>query len=57
MSNATPARSVRVDTPTWTAAMERAAREHRPLSSVIQVALRAYAEGRYDAIEPKRKKP
>lgn len=55
--NNTPPRAVRVDDETWTAAMVRARLEHRSLSDVIRVALRAYAEGRYHAIEPKRRKP
>lgn len=44
-------RVVRVDDETWEAAAERAALERRPVSDVIRVALRAYAENRYDAIE------
>lgn len=54
MSN-TPQRSVRVDDPTWEAAKRRATLEHRSLSNVLQVALRAYAEGRYHAEEPRRR--
>lgn len=52
----TTQRAVRVDDDTWAAAMERAALEHRALSDVIRVALRAYAEGRYHAVEPRRKR-
>lgn len=55
--NDTPQRAVRVDSETWAAAMSRAQLEHRALSDVIRVALRAYAEGRYHAVEPKRRKP
>lgn len=50
-------RAVRVDTETWTAAMTRAEGEHRTVSDVIRAALRAYADGRYDAREPARRKP
>jgi len=51
-------RSVRgIDDATWKAAAERAEREHRTRSDVIRVALRAYAAGRYDAVEPARRKP
>ena len=32
--------------------MRRAEAEHRTVSQVEQTALRAYADGRYDAIEP-----
>lgn len=49
-------RAVRVDDETWTAALERAKLEHRTLSDVIRTALRAYADGRYQAVEPARKK-
>jgi hypothetical protein len=51
----TPQRAVRVDEETWAAAAARAAAEHRTLSDVIRVALRAYAEGRYHAIEPRKR--
>lgn len=51
--NNTPQRAVRVDGETWTGAQERAVREHRTVSDVVRVALRAYAEGRYHAVEPK----
>lgn len=51
--NNTPPRAVRVDDETWMAAKARARAERRPLSEVIRVALRAYAEGRYHATEPK----
>ncbi len=50
--NDTPQRAVRVDTSTWAAAMRRAELEHRTVADVIRTALRAYAEGRYDAAEP-----
>jgi hypothetical protein len=33
--------------------MRRAEAEHRTVSQVVQTALRAYADGRYDAIEPR----
>lgn len=33
--------------------MRRAEAEHRTVSQVEQTALRAYADGRYDAIEPR----
>lgn len=52
-----PQRAVRVDTQTWAAAMTRAEAEHRTLSDVIRAALRDYVAGRYDAIEPTRRKP
>ena len=55
--SATRNRAVRVDDDLWAAAMERAQLEHRSLSSVIQTALRAYAEGRYHAQEPKHTVP
>jgi hypothetical protein len=45
----TTRRSVRVDDDPWLPAKERAAREHRTVSDVINVALREYAEGRYAA--------
>jgi len=51
-------RSVRgIDDATWKAVGERAEREHRTRSDVVRVALRAYAVGRYDAVEPARRKP
>lgn len=53
----TPARAVRVDDETWRAAMDRAQLEDRDLSSVIRVALRDYAAGRYDATPPKVRPP
>lgn len=56
MSN-TPQRAVRVDDSTWAAAQKRADLEHRTVSDVVRVALRAYAAGRYHAVEPKRSKP
>jgi hypothetical protein len=34
--------------------MRRAELEHRTVSQVVQVALRAYVDGRYDAIEVRR---
>lgn len=52
---ATPMRALRVDDETWRAAQERAKAEHRSLSDVMRVALRAYAEGRYHAEEPRRR--
>jgi len=45
-------RVFRVDDKTWEEAAKRAAAEHRNMSDVIRVALRAYGENRYDAIEP-----
>jgi hypothetical protein len=53
---ATPQRAVRVTDQTWQAAQDRAGGEHRTVSDVIQTALRAYAAGRYDAVEPRRRK-
>lgn len=47
-------RAVRVDDPTWEAATARAELEHRTVSEVIRIALRAYADGKYHAQEPKR---
>jgi hypothetical protein len=52
----TKMRSLRVEDEVWDAAQERAEREHRSLSDVVRVSLRAYAEGRYDAKEPPRRK-
>jgi hypothetical protein len=49
-------RSLRVEDEIWDPATERAEREHRTLSDVVRVALRAYGEGRYDAKEPPRRK-
>lgn len=49
-------RSLRVEDEVWDAAQERAEREHRTLSDVVRVSLRAYADGRYDAKEPPRRK-
>jgi Arc/MetJ family transcription regulator len=51
---AMPRRGVRVDDETWQAAMRRAELEHRTVSQVVQIALRAYVDGRYDAIEVRR---
>jgi len=56
--SSTDPRSVRgIDDATWKAVGERAEREHRTRSDVVRVALRAYAAGRYDAVEPVRRKP
>lgn len=55
MANTTT-RAVRVDDETWQNAMTRAAAEHRTVSDVIRVALRAYAAEQYDATEPPRRK-
>jgi hypothetical protein len=44
--------AVRVDEETWAAAAMRASLEHRNVSDVIRVALRAYGDGRYHATEP-----
>lgn len=52
----TPPRAIRVDQDTWEAAMARAKAENRTLSDVIRVALRAYADDRYHAVEPRRKR-
>jgi hypothetical protein len=53
-----PMRGLRVDDETWIPALERARGEHRTLSDVVRIALRAYAEGSYDAREKvRRKKP
>lgn len=56
MTGPTPRRAIRVDTDTWDGANERATLEHRTVSDIIRVALRAYAEGRYHAVEPTRRK-
>lgn len=45
-------RSVRVEDEIWDAAQDRATDEDRSLSSVVRIALRAYAEGGIDAIRP-----
>lgn len=47
--NSTPRRAVRVDDPTWEAADARARSESRTVSDIVRIALRDYAEGRYDA--------
>lgn len=47
-------RGIRIDEETWMAAADRAALEERTVSNVIRVALRQYAEGRYDAIEKRK---
>ena len=52
----TPRRAIRVDDKTWESATERAELEHRTVSDVVRVALRAYAEGRYHAVEPRRRR-
>jgi hypothetical protein len=44
---------IRVDDATWAAAMRRAEAEHRTVSQMVQTALGGYADGRYDAIEPR----
>lgn len=49
-------RAIRVDDETWDEAAARAALEHRNLSEVIRVSLRAYADNRYDAIEPPKRR-
>ncbi len=54
--NDTPMRALRVPDDTWGPALARARLEHRTLSDVIRVALRAYAAGTYDAREPTRRK-
>lgn len=51
------AKAVRVDDETWAAASARAGLEHRALSDVVRVALRAYADGTYHATPTKRKRP
>lgn len=48
-------RGIRVDDATWDAAIRRARLEHRSLADVVRIALRAYVDGSYDAIEPPRK--
>jgi hypothetical protein len=50
-------RTVRVEDDPWVPARRRAMREHRSLASVINIALRDYAAGDYDAspIKPKRR--
>jgi hypothetical protein len=50
----TPRHSLRVADKVWKLALRRAELEHRTLTSVVQTALRDYAEGRYDAIEIRR---
>jgi hypothetical protein len=51
---ATTRRAFRATDDEWEPAMRRAALEHRTLSEVLRITLRAYGEGRYDAVEPKR---
>lgn len=48
--------AVRVDAAAWKTAVERAKIEDRTISDVVRTALRAYADGRYDAVKPIRKK-
>lgn len=58
MSNGpTPRRAVRVDEETWAAATNRAELEHRTVSDVVRIALRAYAEGTYDALPTAVRRP
>lgn len=53
----TTQRAVRIDDATWNAAQIRAELESRTVSDVIRIALRAYADGKYDAIpQPIRRK-
>lgn len=49
-------RVFRMDDETWDEAAKRAKSEHRTVSDVIRAALRAYAENRYDAIEPPKRR-
>jgi len=49
----TKQRAVRIADEIWAAAGERAALEHRTVSDIVRIALRAYAENRYHAVEPK----
>lgn len=55
MTEPMPTHAIRVGNDEWEAAMARAKREHRALSDVVRIALRAYSQGRYDAVEPPRK--
>lgn len=50
----TQQRSIRIDDEIWQAATERAADEERTVSDIVRIALKQYAEGRYDAIEKRR---
>lgn len=55
-SNAMTRRAIRVDDPTWDAADARAKGESRTVSDIVRIALRDYAEGRYDASPIRRKR-
>ena len=50
----TQRRSIRIDDEIWLAALERADEEGRTVSDVVRIALRQYAEDRYDAIEKRK---
>lgn len=52
----TQQRSIRIDEEIWVAALQRADEEERTVSDVIRIALKQYAEDRYDAIEKRRPK-
>lgn len=52
----TQQRSVRVNDEIWQAALERAEEEERTVSDVIRIALKQYADGRYNAYEKRPKK-
>ena len=51
-----PMRAFRVEDDLWEQALARAQLENRTLSDVIRAGLRAYVAGRYNAVEPIRKK-
>lgn len=52
----TQQRSIRIEDEIWLAALERASEEERTVSDVVRIALKQYADGRYDAIEKRRPK-
>jgi antitoxin component of RelBE/YafQ-DinJ toxin-antitoxin module len=53
----TALRSVRIDDKTWADAGERADLEGRTVSEVVRIALRAYADGKYDAVPQPIRRP
>lgn len=50
----TKQRAIRIEDDTWEMARARAGLEHRTISDIVRIALRAYAEGRYDAVEKRK---
>ena len=52
----TKQRSFRIDEDIFLAASERADEEELTVSDIVRIALKQYADGRYDAIEKRRPK-